>query len=231
MFGLCMFRADTDRRDLIFSRRRVWRWLCCRRFRYAHCLRHEGNRSDEFLRDYCTPKHSTKRLIPGDWQCCILPERPNKFQAEGKEVAYLVLVLIQFGVRRAVLADLLLALVARAEEIVGFKALQTDPAASCATRGLCSLRFPIDTQEGVVWFWVQAEIIFLKRINCLIFVMVTCRVFLAVRAELLNNTETGFGVKGLINSMTQSSSRNSSDFMELKQIKKKKHKLNLYSQL
>jgi hypothetical protein len=53
---------------------------------------------------------------------------------------------------------------------------------------------------GFVLFSVQAEIISLNSVTQLIFVMVKCCVFFAVRTEFLNIILTSFGFKGLIRS-------------------------------
>jgi hypothetical protein len=107
---------------------------------------------------YQTAQHPRRRSSARD--SAVYPASPHEAwktslcalqsasQGVRKRVTYLVLVLVQFGVRRAVFAHLLLALVARTEEVVWFEALQTDPAAPCATRGLTGLRFPANTQDG-----------------------------------------------------------------------------------
>jgi hypothetical protein len=64
----------------------------------------------------------------------------------GRTETDLVLVLVQLGVRGAVLADLLLTLEARSEKVVRLETLQTDPARPCATRGFARLCFPVNTQ-------------------------------------------------------------------------------------
>jgi hypothetical protein len=80
-----------------------------------------------------------------------MPLHLNKVprRQHGRERAtYLILVFVRLGVGGTVLANLLLAVVARAEEIVWFEALQADSAASCATRGLTGLRLPANIQNG-----------------------------------------------------------------------------------
>jgi hypothetical protein len=65
----------------------------------------------------------------------------------GSNRTYLISILVQFGVRSAVLTNFLLALVAGAEEIVRFEALQTHSACPCTTWRLSGLRFPEKTQN------------------------------------------------------------------------------------
>jgi hypothetical protein len=50
---------------------------------------------------------------------------------------------------------------------------------------------------GFVWFSLQTAIISLNSVNQLIFVMVKCGVYFAVRTEFLNIIWTSFGFKGL----------------------------------
>jgi hypothetical protein len=72
----------------------------------------------------------------------------------------LVLVLVQLGVRRTVLAHLLLTLEARPEKVVRLETLQTDSAGSGATRRLCGLCFPVNRQIRFIYYLHGAESIF-----------------------------------------------------------------------
>jgi hypothetical protein len=69
----------------------------------------------------------------------------------GRTATDLVLVLVQLGVRGAVLAYLLLTLEASSEKVVRLETLQTYPACPCAARGLGGLRFPVNTQTRSIF--------------------------------------------------------------------------------
>jgi hypothetical protein len=72
----------------------------------------------------------------------LQPSNSGVTGEKNRRTTDLVLVLVQLWVRSAILADLLLTLETRAEEVVRFEALQADSACSCPTRSFSRLRLP-----------------------------------------------------------------------------------------